>query len=272
MSSASSLPWQGATLQLLGASNPPSSLLVQGLMVAISRLVSLGCTRVRYTGHTWARAQPGHGRGHLCPHSQLRAPSQLRGELCSSCRELATAPGAEGFMAATALPADSPNLPGPAPLPSISRGLAGGASKPPCPRSSSGCWLWSRFPSWCCPCPPLSLPGRWWLSPKSRGVSPVRPAWQGERVPPLPSGSPLCPQCGRWHRLLWEQRDQRRGFPAALCPGPRQPDPHWHRLPGRATAPRVPQWPVLGLGSTREGRPAAPAEPPGWLCWPSAGG
>uniref|UniRef100_H0YXK4 Protein tweety homolog n=1 Tax=Taeniopygia guttata TaxID=59729 RepID=H0YXK4_TAEGU len=37
---------------------------------------------------------------------------------------------------------------------------------------------------------------------------------------------------GRWHRLLWEQRDQRRGFPAALCPGPRQPDPHWHRLPG----------------------------------------
>lgn len=210
---------------------------IQRLMVAISRLVSVSVSG--FGEHPLATC------GHVPGQDTATGTSLLHpGSVGSSgCEELATAPGA------TALPADSPNLLGPAPPPSISRGLAGGASGPPCPWSSSSCpqapvTSRSRFPSRCCPCPTLCLcPAIGGLSPKTRmlrGVSPVQPVSQGERVPPLSPGPPLCPQCGRWRRLLREQRDQRRGFPAALRPGPRQPDPHQHQLPGRATAPPCP--------------------------------
>ena len=62
----------------------------------------------------------------------------------------------------------------------------------------------------------------------------------------LPSdwGSSLCPQRGRRRRLLRQQRDQRRGIPAALRPGPRQPHPDRHRLAGRAAGQGPPIRPL----------------------------
>lgn len=87
---------------------------------------------------------------------------------------------ARGLIGATALPEDSPNLLGPAPPPSISQGLAGGASDPPWPRSSSSCSLSPAGAGSHRGTVPVPLSGLclcWWLCPKARmlrGVSPVQ--------------------------------------------------------------------------------------------------